>query len=120
MTYIPGSGGGNGSIGTSSDVALNNPMTDANAARPTLSSVENERRADECSSRFGLWLNGVEAVSPSEPVANLYSSGDPSGGPQTTYLKQGIYRGRTSRVHTIHHTGTVRGSSKDSVLRYLP
>lgn len=27
MTYIPGGGGGSGSVGTSADVALNNPTT---------------------------------------------------------------------------------------------
>lgn len=69
--------------------------------------------------RFGLWLNNQEMIPASEPVANLYSSGGPDNGPQTNYLKQGIYRGRTNRIHTLYFTGTVRGSSKDSVLKYV-
>lgn len=66
----------------------------------------------------GILLNGVQKVAPTTPAANLYSSGGPNGGSQSAYLKQGIYRGTTSRVHTIHHTGTVRGATRDSVVKY--
>ncbi len=74
--------------------------------------------SDPAKGRIGLWVNGVEKIAPSTPVANLYSSGGQTAGPQSAYFKQGIYRGTTNRTHTIHYTGTVRGHTRDSVLGY--